>query len=521
MLLKPSLMIIAIATVLLALPQVAVAQGESVAVAASSTVAQSLPATVTVQGVADGNHHLFVFVDPTGGTCSQDGAYHEQWAHSLSGASGDAVDAGAFSKSYTYTPPSAGTYTLCAYLSATLYDLSDAMATGRFAAVRPSGSITLSASANPVETLPTTITVSGSAQIARNLFVFVDPTGDTCSQDGAYHEQWAHSLSGASGDAVDAGAFSKSYTYTPPSAGTYTMCAYLSATLNDPSDAMATGTFRAWSGAILSAVSPPDGSRITSPPVTITYNISGPAHADHVYFARNPTDITSGVAAELATDGMLGAGERHTLTLPITKAGTYYWIVAGHDRDGVELTTGIQRLVVGPSAPTRLSATTRTRTPTWRKSGGATLRVVTNPWELVALTLTRRGKRLTSSHTRADQNGRVTWAPTIRCPLSGRFEITLRARDDSGHALVQQVAFHTSDCGPKPKPPHRPTAAGGDGGPSNGAPGPASSGPGTVPVPTVHPGAFCSPNGALGVTVAGTQMICGPASDGRDRWHQS
>jgi hypothetical protein len=35
----------------------------------------------------------------------------------------------------------------------------------------------------------------------------------------------------------------------------------------------------------------------------------------------------------------------------------------------------------------------------------------------------------------------------------------------------------------------------------------------------VHPGAFCAPAGGTGVTTAGTAMVCGPASDGRDRWH--
>jgi hypothetical protein len=37
--------------------------------------------------------------------------------------------------------------------------------------------------------------------------------------------------------------------------------------------------------------------------------------------------------------------------------------------------------------------------------------------------------------------------------------------------------------------------------------------------PTVHPGAFCAPEGSHGITVAGTPMVCGPASDGRNRWH--
>jgi hypothetical protein len=36
--------------------------------------------------------------------------------------------------------------------------------------------------------------------------------------------------------------------------------------------------------------------------------------------------------------------------------------------------------------------------------------------------------------------------------------------------------------------------------------------------PVVHPGAFCAPLGATGVTSSGTPMVCGVASDGRNRW---
>jgi hypothetical protein len=43
--------------------------------------------------------------------------------------------------------------------------------------------------------------------------------------------------------------------------------------------------------------------------------------------------------------------------------------------------------------------------------------------------------------------------------------------------------------------------------------------PGSGASPVVHPGAFCAPAGARGVTTAGTPMVCGPASDGRNRWH--
>ena len=44
--------------------------------------------------------------------------------------------------------------------------------------------------------------------------------------------------------------------------------------------------------------------------------------------------------------------------------------------------------------------------------------------------------------------------------------------------------------------------------------------PTTTPPAVVHPGAFCAPEGATGATDRGTSMVCGPASDGRDRWHR-
>ncbi|WP_026248696.1 PASTA domain-containing protein [Streptomyces sp. LaPpAH-108] len=57
------------------------------------------------------------------------------------------------------------------------------------------------------------------------------------------------------------------------------------------------------------------------------------------------------------------------------------------------------------------------------------------------------------------------------------------------------------------------------GGASSASGGGSSSTGGGGGGPVVHPGSFCSPAGARGVTQAGTAMVCGPASDGRNRWH--
>ena len=56
------------------------------------------------------------------------------------------------------------------------------------------------------------------------------------------------------------------------------------------------------------------------------------------------------------------------------------------------------------------------------------------------------------------------------------------------------------------------------------APAPAAPAPAPAPAPgpgVVHPGSFCSPGGAVGVTSKGTPMVCGPGSDGRLRWRSA
>jgi len=65
------------------------------------------------------------------------------------------------------------------------------------------------------------------------------------------------------------------------------------------------------------------------------------------------------------------------------------------------------------------------------------------------------------------------------------------------------VTFYNLNVKPKPKPK-----------PKTPAPPPSPPDEGVV-----HPGAFCSPAGATGHTTKGTPMVCGSASDGRDRWH--
>lgn len=82
----------------------------------------------------------------------------------------------------------------------------------------------------------------------------------------------------------------------------------------------------------------------------------------------------------------------------------------------------------------------------------------------------------------------------------------------------------STDLHPKPAPTNNDgtgtgsssTSTGGtssSGGSSTGGSGDSSSGVARTP------GAYCSPAGATGVSKTGKALVCGPASDGKNRWH--
>jgi hypothetical protein len=117
----------------------------------------------------------------------------------------------------------------------------------------------------------------------------------------------------------------------------------------------------------------------------------------------------------------------------------------------------------------------------------------------------------------APNDSRNLWPEPGASPnLKDKVENYLHARVCNGRislasaqriVAVAWVSFYNDHLKPPPKP--RPSH------PSNPQPQPPSSPPDEG---TVHPGAFCSPEGATGHTSAGTPMVCEPASDGRDRW---
>src|SRR4051794_37250374 len=90
----------------------------------------------------------------------------------------------------------------------------------------------ITASADPTEEIPVTVTVSGSTETARTLYVFYKQGTGACANTAYNEDVTATELSGTSsgyvdGDAVATGSFSKNYSFTPANSGSYRICAYL------------------------------------------------------------------------------------------------------------------------------------------------------------------------------------------------------------------------------------------------------------------------------------------------------
>ena len=110
------------------------------------------------------------------------------------------------SKTYSYTPADPnGTYTLCAYVYDNSASTVDASNSAKFQTTLPSASVSISTPASTTQDIGTTITVSGSTQIARNLYVFVSDSNSTCPSYNPQYYGWGTDLSTLNGDAIGPG----------------------------------------------------------------------------------------------------------------------------------------------------------------------------------------------------------------------------------------------------------------------------------------------------------------------------
>jgi hypothetical protein len=118
------------------------ARAESVSIFVGTNPAVGQTLELRLEGVADGDHNLYAYVDAGGQSCAVDphDELTQRVVHALSAVSpipgepeGDQLSAGSFRKVYPYMPSVGGaSYEVCAYLDSWPTNLPDASAAERF-----------------------------------------------------------------------------------------------------------------------------------------------------------------------------------------------------------------------------------------------------------------------------------------------------------------------------------------------------------------------------------------------------
>ena len=212
------------------------AASNSVTIEVGQHPTQDVATTITVSGETEAARKLYVYVSRES-WCESDPS--NAFGTALSESGGEAISAGEFSKTYTYTPSEATTYRVCAYVDEGGYATPDASNYASFTAAMPSASVAVVVSPTLSENTPVTITVSGETEVARKLYVYVSRES-WCESDPS--NAFGTALSESGGEAISAGEFNKTYSYTPSQTATYMVCAYVDEGGYGTPDATGTGT---------------------------------------------------------------------------------------------------------------------------------------------------------------------------------------------------------------------------------------------------------------------------------------
>jgi hypothetical protein len=209
------------------------AQAESIALSTSAAPTEDVPMTITASGEADGSHRLFVYVgEAFFSQCAALPAHAEGAA--LAGVSGEALGVGNYTLHYSYTPGLDQTLTTdraCGYLDTEPSNVPDATVSDIFTFSLPSASVSFEVHPNPtIQNQSVNITASGTTEVARNLYVYVDHLGRDCTFIAENEaQQGGEPL--ADGQALNPGSYVEHYAYTPTYAplaqNSYSLCGYV------------------------------------------------------------------------------------------------------------------------------------------------------------------------------------------------------------------------------------------------------------------------------------------------------
>lgn len=464
------------------------AHAASVSIAVSADPVQDKPVTVTVAGESGPGRRLWVLYSDSA-SCSP--YVYGTAGTALTPTGGESVG-GSFSKTYSFAPTKQAGYLLCAYVGERIEDQPEARDEAHLTSRAAHVAVAIDASPNPAVGQPVTVSVTGSSELARTLWVeYTQPASSRCA---SYPGSGGSTLlTPELGQAVD-GAFSRSYSFVPASDADIRICAYVDRAVRGQwADATAMTS-------IVFPKPPIDPGPGAPPPpaapvqtrLTLIAPESGKTgsllNPSFVWRSPSPEDdvlLLSKLDAKrgwvrlvtVAPDGyrMLDPAKKYTLEnlarasrrlLSPTKKiaryevsgedvnvrfltslapGRYRWVVLNPEE---EYGAGEREFTLQPPPLSTLGVTTRARLGRSSRAPGKTeLLVKVTPYTPVRIELRRNGRRYVSRFAGDDRSTLRFSVPWSCRDPGGRFRYTVTARDATGKTLTRSGSFRPISAG--------------------------------------------------------------------------
>ena len=255
----------------------AMAATTSVAVSADPTEEKTV--TLTITGETEANRDLWVAITPgaTSG-CQQANANELYTGDSQVRLAGEALPTGNYQRTVQYVPENPGPYLVCSFVTESSVSAPSARGSATFQVRKPNVTSTIGVSADPTEDRAVTLTVTGQTEVDRHLWVAITPGATSgCQQTNANALYTGNSQVRMAAEPLPAGNYSRTVSYTPPDAGPYLACAFVTEDYVSTPNVRAKRTFQVREPNVSSTVSlsadPREGM-----PVAVT--VTGQAELD-------------------------------------------------------------------------------------------------------------------------------------------------------------------------------------------------------------------------------------------------
>jgi hypothetical protein len=384
-------------------------------------------------------------------------------------------------------------YTVCAYIDDNTIDTPLTTVSGGFQAQPPSASISIALSPNPVQGLPVTITASGSSQLARTLYTYVESRANMgCAPTPA--DEASTSFAGGAygatpldaGDPIGPGSYSQQYSYTPNVATGYTVCAYIDDNTIDTPLTTVSGGFQAGLPQAdqpplqpsapppfipFADPSPSDGATLTGfSPVLSWQSFSNCANdSERCYvqlFDHYPqgNDQPFEVLDQVRFRGLGSIDGDDAFSVPVGElnpgmdpaGAVFYWRVVDDDTQ-----TGWNKWVSPVWSFRLLPPHARSLQATIAQHGTTqTIDVHTQPYVDVEVRVYRGAKQIADtwrgptglSQANLQENGHWSFQYQWRCSAVGKYRYLVIAWDAYNHGPVRRLkaTISRADCNPHP-----------------------------------------------------------------------